>query len=103
MQSNHEDADIENKLMDRGGGEGERKGESSMDACTVIYGNRWPVGNLLYHSGNSNWGSVITERGGNGGRVGGRLTREGTYVHLWLIHAADGRNQTNIVKQSLVN
>ena len=68
MQSNHEDADIENKLMDRGGGEGERKGESSMDACTVISGNRWPVGNLLYHSGNSNWGSVITERGGNGGK-----------------------------------
>ena len=47
--------------MDKGGGEGERNGKSSMDACTVIYVNRQPVGNLLYNSGNSNWGSVITE------------------------------------------
>ena len=43
-------------------------------------------GNLLYDSGNSNWGSVITERGGKGWEVGGRSKREGTHVHLWLIH-----------------
>ena len=24
--------------------------------------------------------------GGNGWEVGGRFKREGTYVHLWLIH-----------------
>ena len=61
------------------------------------------MGNLLYDSGNSNWGSVITKKGGNGWEVGRRFKREGTYVHLWLIHADDGRYQTNIVKQSLIN
>ena len=45
-------------------------------------------GNLWYGSGNSNWGSVITQRGGEGWEVGGREVqdREGTHVHLCLIH-----------------
>ena len=35
-------------------------------------------GNLPYHSGNSNWGSVTTWRGGAGRELGGRFKREGT-------------------------
>ena len=50
------------------------------EKCTVN-------GNLLNDSGNSNRGSVSTERGGMGRKVGGRFSRERIYVHLWLIHA----------------
>ena len=41
------DADIENRLTDKGGeqeGEGEMNGESSMDTCTLTFVNRQPVG-----------------------------------------------------------
>ena len=41
------DADIENRLTDKGGGqegEGEMNGQSSMDACTPTFVNRQPVG-----------------------------------------------------------
>ena len=43
-------------------------------------------GICCYDSGNSNWGSVATQRGGMGREEGGRFEREGTYVYLWLIH-----------------
>ena len=39
-------------------------------------------GNLLYDSGNSNRGSVTTEKDG----IGRRFGREGTWVFLWLIY-----------------
>ena len=42
--------------------------------------------NLLYGSGNSNRGSLSTERGEMGREVGGRFKREGIYVYQWLIH-----------------
>ena len=42
--------------------------------------------NLLYVSGNSNSDSVSTQRGRLGRKMGGRFTREGTYLYLWLIH-----------------
>ena len=42
--------------------------------------------NLLYGSGNSNWGSVSTWWGGMGREMGGSFKREGIYVYLWLIH-----------------
>ena len=46
-----------------------------------------PVGYLwLYVSGNSNRGSISTQRGGMGREMGGRFKREGTYAYLWLIH-----------------
>jgi len=44
------------------------------------------MGICCYDSGNSNWGSVATQRGGMGREEGGRFEREGTYVYLWLIH-----------------
>ena len=40
-------------------GEGEENGESSLDADTLTYVNRQPVG-ICCDSQNSNWGSVIT-------------------------------------------
>ena len=43
-------------------------------------------GDLLYGTGSSNRCPVTTYRGGMGQKVGGRLRREGAYVHLWLIH-----------------
>ena len=42
--------------------------------------------NLLYGSGNSNMGSVSTQRGGMGREMGGRFKREGIYLYLWLTH-----------------
>ena len=36
-----------NRLMDKGAGEegeGETNGESSLEACTLTYVNRWPMG-----------------------------------------------------------
>ena len=62
--------DIENRLRDKGQGEegdGEMNGETSMDAYTLTYVNRQPTGSAVYDSGNSNWGSVITQRGWAGG------------------------------------
>ena len=46
MQSSSGDTDIENRLMDKGGGEegeGEMNGESSMEAYTLTYetGSQW--------------------------------------------------------------
>ena len=38
--------------------------------------------NLLYGSGNSNRGSVSTQRGGMGREMGGSFKREGMYVYL---------------------
>ena len=60
-------------------------GEASMETHTTIC-KQAASGRLLYDSGNSNRGSVITQRGGNGREeVGGRFKREGTQVHLWLM------------------
>ena len=42
--------------------------------------------NFLYGSGNSNRGSVSTQKGGMGRKIGGRFKREGIYVYFWLIH-----------------
>ena len=42
--------------------------------------------NLLYGSGNSNRGSVLTSRSGMGREMGGSFQREGIYVNLRLIH-----------------
>ena len=37
-------------------------------------------------AGNSNQGSVTTQRGGVWREVGGMFKWEGTWVNLWLIH-----------------
>ena len=55
-------------------------------------------GNLLFDSGNSNLGSVITQWGGNGQEVGGRFKRGYMYTYGSFMFMYD-RNQTNIVKQ----
>ena len=41
-------------------GEGEMSGESSMEAYTLSYVKQMANGNLLYDSGNSNQGSIVT-------------------------------------------
>ena len=44
-------------------------------------------GNLLYISGNSNRGSISTERGGMGGKwEGGPKWRGHMYTYVYLIH-----------------
>ena len=55
-------------------------------------------GNLLYDSGNSNWGSVTIQRGVMGREVGWRFKREGTYVYLWLIHVDVWQKPTRFCK-----
>ena len=41
-------------------GEGEMKGDSSMEAYRLLYVKQIANGNLPYDSGNSNWGSATT-------------------------------------------
>ena len=54
LQGSNGDADLENRLMDKGGGE-EGQGEMiSMEAYTLPYVKQTANGNLLYDSGNSN-------------------------------------------------
>ena len=53
---------------------------------TLPYAQQIANGNLLYVSGNSNRGSVSTQRGGMGMEMGGRFKMEGVYAYLWLIH-----------------
>ena len=65
-----------------GEGEGGTNGERNMETYTLPYAKQIGSGNLLYDSGNSNWGSVTTQRG----EMGGRFKRERTNVYLWLIH-----------------
>ena len=67
-----------------GGREGVMYGESNMETYNTT--GETANGNLLYGSGNSNKGSVTTNRSGMGREMGGRCKREGTYVYLWLIH-----------------
>ena len=43
-------------------------------------------GNFLYESGNSNQGSVTTQRGGMEREVGRMFKWERTRVNLWLVH-----------------
>ena len=61
-------------------------GESIMKTYTLPYTKQIANGNLLYDSGNSNWASVTTWRGGKGWEVGGRFKMERTYVYQQLIH-----------------
>ena len=53
---------------------------------------------LLNGSGNSNRGSVSTQRGGMGREMGGRFKRKGIYVYLWLIHVEVGQKPTKFYK-----
>ena len=55
-----------------------------METYTLPCVKQIASGNLLYDSGNANWGSVTTLEGQHG--VGGRFKKEGTDVYLWLIH-----------------
>ena len=67
--------------------EGGTRGEKSMEADTLLlYVKQIANGNLLPNLGNSNQGSVTTQRDGKGWELEGRFRREGTDVYLWLIH-----------------
>ena len=61
--------------------------ERVMWKFTIPYVKQIGNGNLLYDSGNSNRGSVTgwDVKGGMRREIGGRFTREGTWVYLWLI------------------
>ena len=70
----------------------------NMETCTLSYVKQIANGNLLYDSGNSNWGSITTQRGGMGREVGGKFKREDTYVYLWLIHVDVWQKPTKYCK-----
>ena len=54
-------------------------------------------------SGNSNRGSVSTQRCGVGREMGGRFEKERMYVYLWLIELRFDRKERNSVKQLSFN
>ena len=59
---------------------------SSVHGIFLPYAKQIARGNFLYNSGNSNWCSLTTKRGGIGQALGGEFKRAGTYVYLWLTH-----------------
>ena len=96
-----------NRYREQTYGHGERGGESEMYGksnrkFTLPYVNQIANGNLLYRLGNSDRGSVSTQRGRIGRHMGGSFKREGIYVYLWLIQRFD-RKQQNSVKQLSFN
>ena len=65
----------ENRCMDRGGeakGEREMNGEGSMEIYTLPYIKQIGNGNVLYDSGNLNWGSILPRGVGKSGRWRGQ-------------------------------
>ena len=87
LQDSNGETDIENRLTDRGRGEERVRCMTRVTwKLTLPYVKQLANGNLLYDSGNSNRGSVSTERGGMVREMGGRFKREGICVYLWLIH-----------------
>ena len=85
LQGRNRDADVENRLVDMGEGEGEMNWESSIDICALLSVKQIASGKLLCNTGSSArrsvmaWRSMIV-------RVAGRLKRAGIYVYLQLIH-----------------
>ena len=53
---------------------------------------------MLSDAGSSDPLLYEAERGGMGWEVGGRSKREGTYVHLWLIHVDIWQKPTQYCK-----
>ena len=73
LQGSSGETDIENRLMDMG------RGEQRVRCMERVTWNvTFPIanGNYLYGSGNSNRGSVSTQRGVMGRELGGRFKRE---------------------------
>ena len=85
----------------RGPGDGSRKervgewreqhGDSSMKTYTLTYVKQIASGNLLYDSGNSNWGSVTAQKGGMQWRWEGGSRRS---LWMWLIHVDEWQKPT---------
>ena len=73
-------------------------GENNMETYTLPYIKQIINENLLFDSGNSCQGSVITYRGGMEREVGGRFKREGTEVYLQLIHGDVWQKPTKYYK-----
>ena len=59
---------------------------------------------MLYESGNSNRGSVTgcDVKGGMRREIGGRFTREGTWVYLWLIPVDVCKKTTTFYKATIL-
>ena len=96
MQGRNRDGDIENGLADTEGKE--RRGAAGRVASTYKYyhmQNRQRVANFFIAQ---RAGLVLSDDLG-GGVGGGKFKREGTCAYLWLILAAIGRTQHNVVKQ----
>ena len=59
-------------------------GKSNMETYITIC--KIANGNLLYDSGNSNRGSISTQRARMGREMGGRVKGDRIYVYLWQWH-----------------
>ena len=73
-------------------------GESNMETYILPYVKQIANGNLLCDSGNSNRGSVTTQKGGFGKEMGERFKSEETYVCLWLVHVGVWQKTTKFPK-----
>ena len=86
LQGSNGQTILENTLMDiRKGEQWVRCMERVTQKLTLLNIKQIANGNLLYGSGNSNRGSVSTQREGDGREMEGSFKREGIYVYLWLI------------------
>ena len=106
IQELSRDTDIENRFMDTGweatgGGEGGTYGESNMETyitiCKIDSQREFAV--CLRELKPGLWNS-LEDWGGR--EVGGRVKREGTYVHLWLIHADVWQKPTQYYKANIL-
>ena len=87
-------------------GEGGMYGKSNMKIYMTIckMDSQWYFAVCLREL---KWGSVTTQRGEMRREVGGMSRREGTHVHLWLIHGEVWQKSTQdckaIILQSDIN
>ena len=87
LQGSSGESDLENRLMDLGQGEERvRCMERVTWKFTLPFVKQIANRDLQYGSGNSNRGSVSTQRGRMRREMGRRFKRGRIYVYLWLIH-----------------
>ena len=100
LQGSNGDADTENRLVDmvteEKGGDEVREQHWNI---YIPYVKQRASGNLLYEAGSSIWCSVSR---GIWWEVGERFKREGTYVHLWVIHVNVWQKATQYCKANIL-
>ena len=95
MQGSNEDADIETDLSSQWGKERGMNWKNNIETDTLPYVKITSI-SLLYDAGTSNPVLCDNLEGSDG--VGGKFKKEGTYIHLWLIHVDVWQKPTQYCK-----